>query len=115
MLGAEADFVSAIPDNPIGQACINVLKGLGVGTNYVLQTDVGRMGLYFLKTMLMVCSKTPIIKKETNYIGDGMMVKGKKAMQDEFRKMYTVEEKKSSPDKKQLARLKEKMNRVTTR
>jgi len=50
MLGAEVCFVSALPDNPIGQACINVLKGLGVDTNYVIQTDVGRMGLYFLET-----------------------------------------------------------------
>ena len=65
--------------------------------------------------MLMVCSETPIINIECNHFGDGMMVKGKKAMQDEFRQMYAVEEKKSSPDKKQLARLKEQMNRVTTR
>jgi hypothetical protein len=63
----------------------------------------------------MVCSETPIINTECNHFGDGMMVKGKKAMQDEFRQMYAVEENKSSPDKKQLARLKEKMNRVTTR
>jgi 2-dehydro-3-deoxygluconokinase len=50
MLGAEAAFVSAIPDNPIGQACINVLRGLGVDTSYLLKSDVGRMGLYFLET-----------------------------------------------------------------
>jgi len=50
MLGADAAFVSALPDNPIGQACINVLKGLGVDTSYVLQTDAGRMGIYFLET-----------------------------------------------------------------
>ena len=43
------------------------------------------------------------------------MSKSKKAMLDEFRQMYAVEEKKSSPDKKQLARLKEKMNRVVRR
>lgn len=40
------------------------------------------------------------------------MVKGKKAMLDELRQMYAVEEKKSSSDKKKLARLKEKMHRV---
>ena len=50
MLGAEASFVSAIPHNPIGQACINVLRGLGVDTRHVLQSKVGRMGLYFLET-----------------------------------------------------------------
>lgn len=50
MLGAETAFVSALPDNAIGQACINVLKGLGVDTSYVLKTDIGRMGIYFLET-----------------------------------------------------------------
>jgi 2-dehydro-3-deoxygluconokinase len=50
MLGAGAAFVSALPCNPIGQACINLLKGLDVDTSYVLQTDVGRMGIYFLET-----------------------------------------------------------------
>lgn len=42
------------------------------------------------------------------------MVKGKKAMLNELRQMYAVEEKKSSFDKKKLARLKEKMHRVKT-
>lgn len=50
MLGADAGFVSALPDNVIGKACINVLKGLGVDTSRILQTDVGRMGLFFLET-----------------------------------------------------------------
>jgi 2-dehydro-3-deoxygluconokinase len=50
MLGAETAFVSALPDNPIGQACINVLKGLGVDTSHVIQTEIGRMGIYFLET-----------------------------------------------------------------
>ena len=50
ILGADAAFVSALPDNLIGQACINVLKGLGVDTSHILQTEAGRMGLYFLET-----------------------------------------------------------------
>jgi len=50
MLGAEVGFVSALPNNAIGQACINVLKGLGVDTSHVFCTDAGRMGLYFLET-----------------------------------------------------------------
>jgi len=50
MLGADVAFVSALPDNSVGQACINALKALGVDTSGVLQTDTGRMGLYFLET-----------------------------------------------------------------
>ena len=42
------------------------------------------------------------------------MAKNMKTMLDEFRQMYAVEDKKPKPDKKQLARLKEKMNRVKT-
>lgn len=44
-----------------------------------------------------------------------MMAKDIKAMLDEFRQMYAIEEKKPTPDKKQLARLREKMNRARTR
>lgn len=50
MLGAEAAFVSALPENEIAHACIAVLKGLGVDTKYILQTDIGRLGLFFLET-----------------------------------------------------------------
>lgn len=50
MLGGDACFVSALPDNPIGRACVNVLKGLGVDTSHIIITDIGRMGLYFLET-----------------------------------------------------------------
>ena len=43
------------------------------------------------------------------------MARDMRAMMDDFRQMYAVEEKKPSPDKKQLARLREKMNRAKTR
>lgn len=43
------------------------------------------------------------------------MARDVKAMLAEFRQMYAVEEKKPSPDIKQLARLREKMNRAKTR
>ena len=49
MLGADAGFVSALPDNAISQACINVLKGLGIDTSHIIRS-VGRMGIYFLET-----------------------------------------------------------------
>lgn len=50
MLGVNARFVTALPNNPIGIACTNSLRALGVDTSHILHTDTGRIGLYFLET-----------------------------------------------------------------
>ncbi len=49
-LGAEAVFVTALPSNPVADACVEWLQGLGVNTRYVVRTVEGRMGLYLLET-----------------------------------------------------------------
>lgn len=49
-LGAEASFVSAVPDNVLGEACLASLRARGIGVDSVLRTDQGRLGLYFLET-----------------------------------------------------------------
>lgn len=49
-LGADAGFVTAIPDNPLADACISTLKGLAVDTTGVHQTDYGRLGIYFVES-----------------------------------------------------------------
>jgi len=50
MLGAEAALASALPANPIADACVGTLRGLGVDTKPVLRTAEGRLGLYFLES-----------------------------------------------------------------
>ena len=50
LLGGESAFVSALPKNELADACIANLKSLGVDTQYVLRSDIGRLGLYFLET-----------------------------------------------------------------
>lgn len=50
MLGAEAEFVTALPDNPLADACVQTLRGLGIDTHHILRMDTGRLGLYFLET-----------------------------------------------------------------
>lgn len=50
MLGADVAFVSALPRNPIADACLRTLRGLGVDVSHVLRSDKGRLGLYFLET-----------------------------------------------------------------
>ena len=49
MLGADVGFVTALPDNPLADACLNTLRGLGVGTSGVLRSAEGRLGIYFVE------------------------------------------------------------------
>lgn len=47
--GHEAEFVSAIPDNPIGDACIASLRKMNVSTKNIVRVG-DRLGIYFLET-----------------------------------------------------------------
>jgi 2-dehydro-3-deoxygluconokinase len=47
--GMDARFVTVLPDNPIGDACIRELRGFGVDTSCIVRKP-GRMGIYFLET-----------------------------------------------------------------
>ncbi len=46
--GLDAQFVSALPDNDIADACIRELRGLGVDTTQIVRRK-GRIGIYFLE------------------------------------------------------------------
>ena len=47
--GLDTTFVTVLPDNDIGNACIRELRGFGVDTSKIVRTN-GRMGIYFLET-----------------------------------------------------------------
>lgn len=47
--GVETDFVSCLPDNPIAERCVMVLRGHGVGVKRILR-DGTRMGILYLET-----------------------------------------------------------------
>ncbi len=47
--GVDATFVTAIPDNDIGQACINYVRQFGVDTSEILRQG-NRLGIYFLES-----------------------------------------------------------------
>ena len=47
--GMDAAFVTVLPNNDIGTACIRELRGFGVDTTKIIRKD-GRMGIYFLET-----------------------------------------------------------------
>ncbi len=47
--GFDAGFISALPDNDIGQHAVNSLRGLGVDTS-TIKRQGERIGIYFLET-----------------------------------------------------------------
>ena len=47
--GLDAEFLSVIPDNAIGDAAIGELRRFNVDTSKVIRTE-GRMGIYYLET-----------------------------------------------------------------
>ena len=46
--GMDVSFLSVLPDNAIGDACIRELRGFGVDTGRIVRHP-GRMGIYFLE------------------------------------------------------------------
>ncbi len=46
----ETAFVTALPNNVLADACLSTLRALGVGTDHVVRSEAGRLGLYFLET-----------------------------------------------------------------
>ena len=49
IFGASARFVTALPDNVLGDACVRTLRGLGVDTAHMLHVKTGRLGFYFVE------------------------------------------------------------------
>ena len=47
-LGLQVSFVTALPDNPLGDACITYLRGHGVNTGQILRVG-DRIGIYYLE------------------------------------------------------------------
>ncbi|OGV58992.1 MAG: carbohydrate kinase [Lentisphaerae bacterium GWF2_52_8] len=50
VMGGNASFVTALPRNPLAESCIAFLRSLNVGTEKIIRTSEGRLGLYFLES-----------------------------------------------------------------
>lgn len=48
--GGEARYVTALPKHALAEATMDSVRAVGIDTQYVLRTDKGRLGLYFLET-----------------------------------------------------------------
>lgn len=49
MLGGSARFVTALPDNPLTDACVATLRGHGIDTSQIVRSPEGRLGIYFVE------------------------------------------------------------------
>ncbi len=48
--GGAARYVTALPTHALAEATMDTLRAVGIDTQYILRTDNGRLGLYFLET-----------------------------------------------------------------
>lgn len=47
ILGGQSRFLTTLPKNPMADALVTQLRGLGVDTTRILRSDAGRLGIYF--------------------------------------------------------------------
>ena len=67
--GMPARFVSVLPNNDIGEACIGELRRFGVDTSYILQKS-GRIGIYYLETGSNQRASSVIYDRENSLISE---------------------------------------------
>ena len=48
--GGKARYVTALPKHTLAEATMDSIRSLGVDTDYIVRTEDGRLGLYFLET-----------------------------------------------------------------
>ena len=48
--GLDAQYLTVLPENPLGDACVAELRRFGVDVSKI-QRGKGRMGIYFLKNL----------------------------------------------------------------
>ncbi|MBT8298662.1 MAG: sugar kinase [Maribacter sp.] len=48
--GGEARYVTALPNHALAEATMDSLRAVGIDTQYIVRTNKGRLGLYFLET-----------------------------------------------------------------
>lgn len=49
LFGGSASFVTALPENPVADACVGALRNLGVDVSGIVRTKEGRLGLYWVE------------------------------------------------------------------
>ncbi|MDX2052372.1 MAG: sugar kinase [Polyangiaceae bacterium] len=69
LLGQPARFVTALPDNDIGQLCINQLRGVGVDTTQIVRSGK-RVGTYYVEKGASQRGSTVLYDREHSAIAE---------------------------------------------
>ncbi|MFK7925260.1 MAG: sugar kinase [Bacteroidia bacterium] len=48
--GGKARYITALPKHTLAEATMDAVRAVGIDTSYILRTNAGRLGLYFLET-----------------------------------------------------------------
>ncbi len=48
--GGKARYITALPKHALAEATVDSIRAIGIDTDYILHTNEGRLGLYFLET-----------------------------------------------------------------
>ncbi len=48
--GGKARYITALPKHALAEATMDAIRSVGIDTDYIVRTDEGRLGLYFLET-----------------------------------------------------------------
>lgn len=48
--GGKVRYITALPKHALAEATMDSVRAVGIDTDYILRTDEGRLGLYFLET-----------------------------------------------------------------
>ena len=48
--GGKARYVTALPKHALAEATLDAVRAVGIDTHFILRTNTGRLGLYFLET-----------------------------------------------------------------
>ncbi len=68
MLGRPVRFVTALPNNPLADACVANLRSLGVETSHLIRRNDGRLGVYYVETGANQRSSTVIYDRDHSAI-----------------------------------------------
>jgi len=63
--GLEAEFITRLPENDIGEACLQFLRQYNVGTNHIVRGGP-RLGVYYLETGCVMRSSQVIYDRENS-------------------------------------------------
>ena len=70
--GMDARFVTVLPDNAVGDSCVQQLRGFGVDTSSIVRKP-GRMGIYFLETGAVQRASKVIYDRAHSAIADAKL------------------------------------------